>query len=85
MEHFNSCLFWSLEEFIISVFEFSLKSIATPDAFEMSLECKREFPFHSLSHLVVEVVVVESVSCKKAISIFRFTNNSKVSLLLLSF
>ena len=84
MEHFNSCLFWSLEEFVISVFEFSLKSIATPEAFEMSLECKREFPFHSLSHLSA-ASGVERVSRKKAISIFRFTNNSKVSLLLLSF
>ena len=56
-------------ELIIWNFRFSLKSIATPDAFGVGPECQGDFPFHSFSHFLLTSGVV-CVSCMRAISIF---------------
>lgn len=56
-------------ELIIWNFRFSLKSIATPDAFGVGPECQGDFPFHSFSHFLLTSGVV-CVSCMRAISVF---------------
>ena len=65
----------------MSILEFSLNSIATPDALEMGPECHKDFPAHSFSHFWA-TSGFECVSCKRAISTFLFCNSSKVSCLL---
>ena len=71
--HFSIRPSKSVSELIIWNFRFSLKSIATPDAFGVGPECQGDFPFHSFSHLLLTSGVVW-VSCMWAISIFLLYN-----------
>ena len=55
--------------------------MATPDDFGIGLECQRDFPFHSFSHIRV-ISGVLCVSWNKAMSMFVLIIYSKAAVLL---